>query len=324
MPGHGAMAGLNGVVRTLTGPIRLRSALRRKTAPITRLLVALDAPCELRATIPAAVFGGDIFGVMSRQLRESLIVQPATAPTISRPHRQHSLPLLENPFAKHSEDVFPPLADRVKPSTPPSHTTKSSLVRATAFRNSEMLSSEPAGSGAYSSSENQHPLRVLAGALETPALSRLQTIPIETSWKARTAPTTTALVTSLNRYWQQSREMNNTARAKEQLAASERPNVSRNPTTQEVEPPNASVWPRSLAPDAFTSRTFVSERRAPFNETTSSAPGRPLSSAPPSSFAEPEFKFHPAPNGASHYDDLGDRLAQILHEQALQHGIDVT
>src|SRR5262245_42663019 len=107
--------GLNSVVRVLTGPRRLRSALRQKTVAIGALLEALDGPGELRATIPAAVFGGDIFGVMSTQLRDSLIVPPPSTTTAPIAHRKHTLPLLENSFAKHSQNSSP-LATRLKPS----------------------------------------------------------------------------------------------------------------------------------------------------------------------------------------------------------------
>ena len=98
------MTPLTNLLGTLTGPRRLRSALRRKTTPIHSLLVALEGPTELRATIPAAVFGGDIFGVMSSQLREALIVPPPQHTTVSIPRRKHTLPLLENSLAKHSEN----------------------------------------------------------------------------------------------------------------------------------------------------------------------------------------------------------------------------
>jgi hypothetical protein len=325
------MTGVNTVVRSLTGPRRLRSALRQKTAPLTRLLVALDGPCELRATIPAAVFGGDIFGVISEQLRAALIVPPTTAPVISRPHRKHSLPSVENSFAKHPQDFFSPLAARITPSK------LLALTPTTSFRDSERSSLEPQTSGAFSIKEDLTEHQPPAGSL-VPALARLhqssdvaqqQSIEFAMSGAAspastsKLAPTAQALVNSLNRYWQNSRETNRSARANESMAVNEQPALSRITTASDVVQPGSSVWPNAIRPDAFKSTASVNER-APFKETTNSVAGRALRSERPTSGPDPDFDFHPANNHAPLYDDLGDRLAQILHEQALQHGIDVT
>ena len=329
-----AITGVNTVVRTLTGPRRLRSALRQQTAPLTRLLVALDGPCELRATIPAAVFGGDIFGVISDQLRAALIAPPATAPVISRPHRKHSLPSPANPFAKHSRDVFSenvfsPLAARLKPLTLPGETSVSPGM---SFRNAEEPSLESLAEVSEDPPRQQIPATTLAHALpqsiahalERSSLTGLSTIGAARSPDPRFAAAPPALVNSLNRYWQHSSETNRATRANESIAVSEQPGASRDATGSDVEQSRSSVWPNSMMTDAFKSRTSVNESRAPFNETTSRVAGRALRSEHRNSGPNPDFNFRGANNHAPHYDDLSDRLAQILHEQALQHGIDVT
>ena len=320
------MTALTNVLGTLTGPRRLRSALRQKTVAISSLLVALDGPTELRARIPAAVFGGDIFGVMSSQLREALIVPPATAPVISRSHSKHSLPLFENPLAKHQQNVFSPLAARLGQST---LTSETSVTQTTPFRNAESASSEPQASGSYSIPENPDRAQAPAPAFETSAVSPHQTSELtnlssaaQTS-SSKSAPTASALVNTLNRYWQHARETSNTLHANERIAVTEQPTGSRHLTAPEVEQVVSSVRSNSITPDAFTRSARVNKRDA-LNETTGNVPGRSLRSAPLTSFADRDFNFQPVNNPTPQYDDLGDRLAQILHEQALQHGIDVT
>lgn len=324
------MSALDILLDTLSGPRRLRSALRQKTVVISRLLGALEGPTQLRATIPAAVFGGDIFNVISEQLRDALIVPPATASVMSRPHRKQVLPLSENPAAKHPKNPSP-LANRLKPSTIPGETF--AVSKKASFPNTERSSLEPQASGADPIPENLtqgHARR--AHALETSAVSQAavlqrQTIEAATSMAilepaARLAPTESTLVNSLNRYWQHSRKANHNAGGNERVGI-EQPKVLRSRTVPEVEQPGATAWPNSITPDALKNRV-PSDRSALLNRTTDSAAARSLRSAPLKSSTDPDFNFHQANYHAPTHDDLGDRLAQILHEQALQHGIDVT
>src|SRR5688572_24730056 len=104
------MTGLNSVVSTLTGPRRLRLALKRKTEPVRALIAALDGPGELQVRIPASVFGEDIFGVMSQQLREALAFSPPAQAPASKPHRRRTLLSSENLLAQNPSHSFPPLA----------------------------------------------------------------------------------------------------------------------------------------------------------------------------------------------------------------------
>ena len=312
------MTELNTLLGALTGPRRLRSALRRKTVGISSLLVALDGPGELRVSIPPAVFGGDIFGVMSSQLRDALIVPQATAPVTSRPQRKQSLPLLENPFAKHSQDVFSSMDTRKKPSTLTSETFAPS-------RHSEGSSFEPQASVADSIKENltrpvtfaQTVEHAFAPAFETPAVSRLGTIEQPRSVTTRRTPTDSALVNSLNRYWQAVRDERETSRSQAQpLGASlaDRPDFPVADAEQRTAP---RAWPTSVGRDVSQKLRSFTEADIPMKSRISSAPDRGIQNV----F---NIEVNHANHHSSSFDDLGDRIAQILHEQALQHGIDVT
>ena len=318
------MTPLNIVLGTLTGPRRLRSALRQKTVAITRLLDALDGPGELRATIPAAVFGGDIFGVISEQLREALVVPSPSAPILSRSVRQASRSLLENPFAKHPQNVFPPLATHIKQST------KTSLPSTTPSRNSESSSLEPPASDAYSITDltEQQPL---AHAL-VPSLTRfhelsdvLQQQPIDSATSpavrlaqtARLAPAEPCFVNSLNRYWQAVREARETRHSGSQTVTEFPANPGSFPDGDSEQHTAPRAWPTSVGRDVTQKlRSFVGVD-VPLKSGLGSAPDRQIQNL----F---NIEVNQASHQSSNYDDFGDRLAQILHEQALQHGIDVT
>lgn len=315
-----AITGVNAVVRTLTGPRRLRSALRRKTVAISALLEALDGPGELRVTIPAAVFGGDIFGVMSTQLRDSLIVPPPSNTSAPIPDRKHTLPLLENSFAKHSKNSSP-LASRSAQSTLPSESLATAQTRS--FLNSERSSSEPQATGAFSISENQARARVLAPTLETSVVTRLQTIETATSptarlaSTARPAPAASALESSVNRYWQAIREGRDAGRSHSQPLAESPANSASFPVADAEQHRAQREWPTSTGVDASPKLRSFTDVSQPSKSRFTLAPER-----------QPQNDFNIEVNHPNHhssnFDDLGDRLAQILHEQALQHGIDVT
>ena len=319
------MTPLNTVLGTLTGPRRLRSALRQKTVAINRLLDALDGPGEVRATIPAAVFGGDIFGVMSSQLREALIVPPPTAAGLSQPRRKQSLLSHTNSSAKHPQDGFPTLAARLTPATPFASTPT------TFHRNSGRSSLESAASGAYAITEDLTEQQPLAHALVPPVtrfhelsdVLRQQPIdsasrpPARLAQTARLAPAEPCFVNSLNRYWQAAREARDTRHSGSQPVTEFPANTVSFPAGDFEPGPAPRAWPTSAGRDVSQKlRSFV-DVNVPLKSRLSSAPDRQIQNL----F---NIEVNQASQQSSNYDDLGDRLAQILHEQALQHGIDVT
>jgi hypothetical protein len=326
------MTTLNSFLATLNGPACLRAALRQKTVAISRLLVALDSPGELRVQIPAAVFGGDIFGVMSQQLRDALIVPPPPAPGTSRSRRKQLLPTVEDSLAKHPKNPSQ-LADRVKRSSLINETpAKTSLPQTASFRNSEGVSSESLAVVADPIKENRS---VLPAAVEAAVAAQLNAIaspfsPAASLSSKKLAATTdlanaSALVNSLNRYWQLAREPKNAAETEKSGVATVPSHVSHKLKASEAaevdQQPASNSWPNALARESFARRTFSNDR---LHSPTERAPK--LEAFP--SFAEravhPDFNFQPTSNLGPHYDDLGERLAEILQEQALQHGIDIT
>ena len=319
------MTGLNSFVRTLTGPKCLRSALRRKTGVVHRLMGALNSPTQMQVSIPAGVFGGDIFGVMSEQLREALIVPPPAKTTVTNRDRKKSLSPLRDEASISSENPFP-LAVQKQRSTftcdsfAPAATnvlTELSLGQTTTSRNSLTSSLESHTSRAHSIKDN---LRedVVESRINAPEFSKSTNHAPATKHASNTA----TLTSSLNRYWQSLREQRNPARANQPIASTESTNNTRDLGSVDFEQQaTARAWPNFIARDG-------SKRTGSTNDDAYRADQQSLRSARFDSFADPRHDFNlrtnPANNQPPHYDDLSERLAEILHEQALQHGIDVT
>lgn len=310
------MTPLNTVLGTLTGPRRLRSALRQETVAINRLLNALDGPGELRAAIPAAVFGGDIFGVMSSQLREALVIplNPTTPQLKHKRRRSIAAP------------AFATLNDRSNPFPLISEWLK----RSTQWANS---SHDVAAIGTHTQSEPPAEQRSVSqlSPLETEiARKGLEEILIDQSQSSvkpllnpadssRTGPLPliTPLVNSLNRYWQAVREARDTRDSRSQPETEFPANAVNFPGGDSEQRIAPRAWPTSVGRDVSQKLRSVVDVNVPLKSR--------LSSPPQGQIQNP---FNIEVNQASHqspaFDDFGDRLAQVLHEQALQHGIDVT
>jgi hypothetical protein len=325
MTGDGSiMSGLNSFVRKMSGPRCLRSALRQQTAAIHGLMSALYGPTELQVTIPVSVFGGDIFGVMSDHLRDALTVPPPAPNIASKRDRRRSLLPPPNETSLYSKNPSP-LADRharpTHPSEPVGSTSATSfpLDQTTTSPNARTSSWESQTSGAFSIAENLLPQQ----EVDAPLLPRIPLREIPTFATAKgTQPASNALVNSLQRYWQTMRETRETPRAIESVPTEAR-GKARDIAVSEIHEPAASpTWPSFIAREASQRLPVPSGQPALWTTGTSFRTTRLDSPTE----AQPDFNF--SANAANHhaplYDDLSERLAEILHEQALQHGIDVT
>ena len=315
------MTSLNTVLGAFTGPRRLRSALRRKTVAINSLLVALDGPAELRVRIPAAVFGGDIFGVMSSQLRDALVIPPRPAAVVSVPHRRYALASASNPVARHSQN-FIPLADWLKQSTLPGElvdTHSGKVLWPTQNKTAQNPGvSFPGAQAARLRGIECSPLRFSAG--EPPALpGSRSTTEFTASFATKQLSPMPALVSSLNRYWQTVCEGRNAKSSLPQPVTESPANTGSFPVTDSEPLTAPRAWPTSVGRD-------VAGKLHSFTNTTNPFPKPARLSSTPEHQIQNVFNIevNHANQHSANFDDLGDRIAQILHEQALQHGIDVT
>lgn len=329
------MTSLDTVLGTLTGPRRLRSALRQKTVAIKRTLSVLAGPTELCVRIPASVFGGDIFGVMSTQLRDALIeAQAAPAPEVHRERRRLAGVSGANSGFQNSQNSFPSAVEHQ--SLRAERVTANHEVSSRALLGQSENTSEKELSGAVFSPAETNIFRKGMGDA---SLGRGSASP-GPAWQgsgesmksgadlrpSSTKHSTTAtLVSSLNRYWQALGETRNTSHANPHALAESSANAdsfvnaASLPVTDAVQRTASRPWPNVAGRDVAEKLRSFTNNSNPLQKSTR------LSSAP-----DPQIQnvFNIEVNHANQhdaaFDDLGDRLAQILHEQALQHGIDVT
>ncbi|HEY2963435.1 MAG TPA: hypothetical protein VGJ37_13515 [Pyrinomonadaceae bacterium] len=312
------LIGLDNVTRALTGPRCLRSSLRRETAALRSLMVALDGPTELQVRIPVSVFGGDIFGVMSQQLREALVVPLPPAPFALNRQRKHAPIFASNPLAEHPLNPFTPFVDRPRRSTsssePVGGVSSETLTLRPAPQTAKQgvtFSPVPQLSCAHSSYH----------AVETPSISAKEVSHLMAPSRTRYSQATPALVSSLKRYWEsvcESRQNNHapqtapvSSESFKRAADSSLPDSEHRLTSR--------AWPALVGLD-------VAEKLRSFGDLTHV----PLKTSriEPSTDRQIQNIFNiEVKNETSStrgFDDLAENIAEILHEQALQHGIDVT
>ena len=308
------MTRLNTVLGALTGPRRLRSALRQKTVAISRVLNGLSGPSELCVQIPAAVFGGDIFGVMSSQLRDALIVaQTAPVPQLSRERRRlNALSAFNN-----SQNPFQLISELDKSSTnwasSDNELTRTSLVLSEGLTERSVPPFSPPGAGISR--------KGIGASLVSDASMTSVKAPVNSALSStpKQLPAASALISSLNRYWQTIREVRDASDRHPQSLTESLPDTVNFPGTDSEQRTAPRAWPNLTGRD-------VSEKLRSFTNTTNpfQKPAR-LSSTPERQIQNVfNIEVNHANQHSANFDDLGDRIAQILHEQALQHGIDVT
>jgi hypothetical protein len=314
------MTGLDKVMGTMSGPQRLRSALKQKTRTFQTFITALDGPTELKTRIPVSVFGGDIFGVMSQQLREALLVSPPSAPSTSHPRHKHSLPSALDPLAQHPSNRFPLFVDQLK------HSTLSS--EPVAEVSSEALSSLPPPQRTTEQATTFSPAPRLSRGqspnhtIQTPTISRKETNELLSTSSTKNAPVVLTLVTSLKRYWQSMREdrPSNQAPQSTTIATDSPKRAASVPVSNADEPLTPRAWPTLVGRD-------LSEKLRSFGENAHQLARPPLRTSRVDSDRQIQnifnIEFNNSNQHSPNYDDLGERIAEILHEQALQHGIDV-
>jgi hypothetical protein len=314
---------LNSVVSVLTGPRRLRSALRQKTASINRLLDGLSGPTELCVQIPAAVFGGDIFGVMSTQLREALIVPPqAPVSQATAARRRLSNSSADFAFQNH-QNPSPLIVDRATRSTQRASFASELTSRSSIPQSEPPLEQRPVNQ--FSRPETGISRKGIGARLFDESSVRSVKPSIVSTRSSTTKPLTLTptLVSSLNRYWQTVRESRNAthlmpqSQTESRADAASRPDTSR-PVTDAEQQTASRAWPNLVGRD-------VSEKLRSFSDPNRSLKPTRLSSNPDRQIQNVfNIEVNHANQLASNYSDLGERIAEILHEQALQHGIDIT
>ena len=308
-----------------TGPGRFRVRLRRQTRPV-RVYRESSAPlARARAAIPRSVLGGDLLDLLSSQLRAALVpgedasIGAATHNATRRPYLVTSAPGpgQSNP-APISRSVHDGSIDWLgSNSGPVGHQAgvvgRSSLSVGTA--EASWLSASQTGERRAARD------RVESGALATAGLP-----PVAKQQPPGSGPragvSQTALLRVLSEFWHSETDV-----ARPEVAVTT-PQVARPDARQKYSGesggmPGTPSWPDVAGQD-------LAERiRAFARGNTGGSLGQTESVPPPGSPERVEIKNYfqlalGGDQGRGSPRELADRLADILREQALQHGIDIT
>lgn len=324
--------GLKSFVRVMSGPRCLRSALRQKTEVCQRLLTVLSSPVELQVSIPVSVFGGDIFSVMSEQLRDALVVPPPAGGTVVNANRRRSMLAPESGASSFSKNLLPLATQHTRSTLPSESLASPNVLKEPAWaqtapsRNSARVSPESLAPSAPISADQ---FRQAAVRSRTPT-REAATFPNanHSSNSTKAAATAPAFVNSLNRYFQLLGETRDTTRANPATVSTDTPITRRDVAAADA----ASDSEQQAA--ARTWPTFVGRELSEKLRTLNDTPGdqSKLSTTTPRLNSPADHQIQNVFNievknenqPGSGFDDLADRIAEILNEQALHHGIDVT
>src|SRR5262245_52638840 len=317
-------------------PRELLSALRAKTKPLGALQRSLDALKTARAEFPQNVLGGDLLGLFSNRMRELLRGDEQRADGVG--------------VARVSNTKF---ADRTEftrsLAAPFSTNSESTKARESGFTAIEAalqrgvsIPTPPGPRDAYASADPFTESRFHAASRREWETTRdvaardLDSFPpcagASTARRSGGEAAWSPLAEKLREYWELSKsqqgaekDSNRTAGAASESEPPAIPDPSRLPAAQPHTTRTPQSWPeitaRQLGRKLRSSAADISSSHATQN-IKSGAAGSPEKVEIQNVF---NIEVKPSGGGGDAFtEDLSERLSDILFEQALQHGIDVT
>ena len=311
-----------------TGSSALRSALRLKTEPLSMLLTAIEAWRAVQTEVPQSVLGGNIFALMSGRLQQLLQYpeQPERRMEIAPPNRarfsantdigavsekaKFSLPPAS---AKESANRFAPWQPARQNQAPvfPTSATSDLVVE------TELFGAAPFPKVAHAAWEPE----TLAPNNDRPIIFGKGDIAIQS--KRSIQPATPILVEKLQEYWELSQQELISERSSNQLLRMENDGKRNLPSFSASPNSNLALrsWPEMTGQQiAQKLRAFASGR-----EVSKQVQQTIHTNLPERVEIQNVFNLEvKSERAADSMADLSEKIADILREQALQHGIDVT
>jgi hypothetical protein len=300
-----------------SGPARLRADLRGMTRPVRRYRERFGMLAAVHTQIPRAVMGDDLLDLLSKELRSAIEQEPQQRAAVVDERRTRSA--LLPPLANGQAHGFPAL-----PATSPATRFAPTTDAASAPSNPAWLDATPPnaardpfgpvpGAGQGARMEDIAHTRATGGT--PPGAMHQGDVPAR-----RAAAPDTALARSVRAYWRSEGATPPAAnRAENGVPERDR---QRQPVPSPDDPaaPAARAWPEQTANTLMERMASFVAGRAP-----STASGTPTNGAgrTPEPAAPPPSVRRATWDTTASLDDLGEHMADILREQATQHGIDL-
>lgn len=317
---------------TATGPARLRSDLRRTTKAVRTFPRALDALEGVRTEIPESLLGGELLGLLGASLQQLLWdwVQPVARrgavrgsgpefsgkPGTGGDGRRVEFPALPEAAAEQGRRMGAgasglPRADVSFP-TP----DRGDVARSTDLA-SPLRPARPGARSASGSEDSAHPAHALPGTQAEAAG--------EQGWRRGSVPS--MLARKLDEYWRADRRAAPSGR--ETWPSPGRDEPAKRPAVLQPTPwfnrPAPPPWPERVARHASGKVAHL------LTQSGSNGPAQRVQQTLKADLPEKveiqnvfNLEVGTGGFGQGSTSDLAEAIADILHEQALQHGIDVT
>ncbi len=317
-------------------PREILSALRAKTKPLGALPRSLDALKTARAELPQNVLGGDLLGLFGDRMRELLRGDEQRADGVGVARVSNTKFADRTEFTRSLAAPFSPNSESTKTRESGFTAIEAALQRGVSI---------PASSDSrdiHASADPFTPSRFHAASQRgwetTRGVAARDRDPFPPGDGAATArrrgveAAWSPLAEKLREYWELSRsrqgaekDSNRTTGAASESEPLAIPDTSRLPTAQSHTTRTPQSWPeitaRQLARKLRSSTADISSSRAT-QTIKSGAAGSPEKVEIQNVF---NIEVKPSGGGGGAFtEDLSERLSDILFEQALQHGIDVT
>lgn len=313
------------LIATATGPSRLRSELRSKTKPMSSLLIAINAPSCVKTSVPVDVFGGDIFSLFSKRLQEAL--QYVEEPKIigSGSLRKSQFPVAINADRSSATNASPSRVSEPARSLKSEDTHFVNMAPSERFSVSDAVYSEEAAAflnlASIDESKEYAPI-MLRTVTHKNQLSNQAGGSVTVEPKKNEHTQTSILVEKLREYWelsQREQQREYVLNQKDDICKETGKNIS-----SSISPPATSImhsWPEITEQQISQKIRSIISGQEPFDfpehaEIQNNLPGKVE--------VKNVFNIDMKASGSSSINDLSEKIVDILREQALQHGIDIT
>ncbi len=314
---------INRLLLRATGPARLRTNLRCKTRPVRAYRLRITRLADVRATIPPTVIGGDLIDLLSDQLRSMIRNEPPDAAPVAFNRTRRSM-LTPQAGVDNQQQGFQPLLFAPRSNHPLLSPGTERPPDPRGWRNGSPSTIQDDHYAAYGVANFDRRQYVLPGSAPL-TRSATEIAPATTrSAERRMELVQNLLERSLHEYWRLHEAAQSAPHCNEPMLP-----------PHEAQRHNASPFGDSSDPSLGTrswqgqTEQTLMERMATF-VTGQAAPHPPSATTNGNSVVDQRaavqnvFQNSVTGNPVELLHDLGERMADILREQAVQHGIDLT
>jgi len=319
-------ANFNTFLGRMTGPSRLRYALRESSRPLFNLLTAVNNFGDVKTKLPSEVLGGEIFGLLSNRLKQLLEATTQAETVVSRSPTSRRTLIDDFTYRESGKTLLTVSDSPVRKLVGSANSDDDELARLRRIMAEPASPRLPAARDQVFATSREGAAESVFSLLSTPAGGNVRMVSDLGELLARYKQTGNAemplLEKKLRQYWKLSQPVHtDDSNPSESSPAS---NLLQTSVPGFSEP--LAFTPASRPWAEVVGRELSRKARAAGNH----FPGDISKSTSQRSAEKVEIQnvfnieVRNEASSAHGLDDLSEKITEILNEQALQHGIDVT